>query len=204
MGRKAELSLVGSGLHTIKKLVHISPPVNENGAVWKGLITRAETERAVLCKHLGGKALYTAMLRLYAALHRDLRDSVLPVPADHNSTEGFREQKRCKRNPSDVNVKIPKSGVPTPEPRDPRLRPKREIPTRNFLTPLRTAEIDLECTLVEATSESPISETQQTYSKAGRPAAIILTSAINLIQLQSIIRDIVKGDFEFRNTRSGN
>jgi hypothetical protein len=37
-----ELSLLGSGLHSIKKLVHISPPVNGNGEVWKGLITRAE------------------------------------------------------------------------------------------------------------------------------------------------------------------
>jgi hypothetical protein len=178
--------------------------VNENGAVWKGLITRVETERAVICKHLCGKALYTAMLRLYTALHNELRDSVLPVPADHNSTEGFREQKRCKRNPSDVNAKIPKTGVPTPEPRDPRLHTKGEVPTRKFFAPLRTAEIDLECTHVEATSESPTSETQQTYSKAGRPLAIILTSAINLIQLQSVISDIVKGDFEFRNTRSGN
>jgi hypothetical protein len=60
-----ELSLLSTGLHTIKQLIHISPPVNGNGAVWKELITRAETEREVLCKHLGGKTLFTAMLRLY-------------------------------------------------------------------------------------------------------------------------------------------
>jgi hypothetical protein len=64
--------------------------------------------------------------------------------------------------------------------------------------------MDLESTHVEGTSESPTSETQQTSSnKAGRLAPIILTSEINLIQLQRIIRDIVKGDFEFCNTRSG-
>jgi hypothetical protein len=74
-----ELALLSTGLHTIKQLIHISPPINGNGAVWKELITRAENERAVLCKHLGGKALFTAMLRLYAALHRELRYSLLPV-----------------------------------------------------------------------------------------------------------------------------
>jgi hypothetical protein len=74
-----ELSLLSTGLHTIKQLIPISPPVNGYGAVWKELITRAETERAVLCKHIGGKALFTAMLRLYAALHRELRDTALPV-----------------------------------------------------------------------------------------------------------------------------
>jgi hypothetical protein len=63
--------------------------------------------------------------------------------------------------------------------------------------------MDLENTHVEATSESPTSETQQTSNKAGRPPPIILTSAINLIKLQRHIRDIVKGDFDFRNTRSG-
>jgi hypothetical protein len=64
--------------------------------------------------------------------------------------------------------------------------------------------MDLEITHLEGTSVSPTSETQQTSSgKAGRPPPIILTSAINLIQLQRHIRDIVKGDFEFRNTRSG-
>jgi hypothetical protein len=64
--------------------------------------------------------------------------------------------------------------------------------------------MDLENTLVEGTSETPNSEKQQpSSSKAGRPPPIILTSAINLIQLQWHIRDIVKGDFEFCNTRSG-
>jgi hypothetical protein len=170
--------------------------------VWKELITRAETERAVLCKHLDGKALFTAMLRLYTALHRELRHSVLP--AEHKSTEEFREQRRRKRNPSDDKAKKPKTSVPTPESRDPRLRPKGEVPTKNFFAPLRTAEMDLEGTLVEGASETSHSETQQPVSsKAGRPPPIILTSAIKLIQLQRHIRDIVKGDFVFRNTWSG-
>jgi hypothetical protein len=82
-----ELALLITGLHTIRQLIHISPPVNENGAVWKELIARAEAERAVLCKHLDGKALFTAMLRLYSARHREMRDSVLP--AQQKSTDEF-------------------------------------------------------------------------------------------------------------------
>jgi hypothetical protein len=138
-----ELALLRTGLHTIRQLIHISPPVNGNGAVWKELIARADAERAVLCKHLDGKALFTAMLRLYAALHREVRDSVLP--AQQNSTEEFREQRRHKRNPSDEQAKKYKTSVPTPESR---LRPQGEVASKNFFAPLRTAEIEVERTLV--------------------------------------------------------
>jgi hypothetical protein len=136
------------------------------------------------------------MLRLYAALHRELRNTVLPVSVEHKSTEEFREQRRRKRNPSDDIAKKQKTGVPTHESRDPRLRPKGKVPTRNFFAPLRTTEMDLKNNHEEATSESPTSVKQQaSSSKAGRPPPIILTSTINLIQLQRHIRYIVKGDF---------
>jgi hypothetical protein len=64
-GRHAELLEAHPGCSeeltlTIKQIIHNSPPVNGNGAVWKELITRAEIERAVLYKHLDGKALFTA------------------------------------------------------------------------------------------------------------------------------------------------
>jgi hypothetical protein len=39
--------------------------------------------------------------------------------------------------------------------------------------------------------------------KAGRPPPIILNSKTNLIQLQKQLKNVVKGDFEFRNTRNG-
>jgi hypothetical protein len=64
-----ELILIRTALHTIGQLIHIPPPLNGNGAVWKGLVTKAEAERTVLNKHLDGKALFTGILRLYAAIH---------------------------------------------------------------------------------------------------------------------------------------
>jgi hypothetical protein len=44
---------------------------------------------------------------------------------------------------------------------------------------------------------------QSAPSQAGRPPPIALTSATNLIKLQKKIRGFVKGNFVFRNTRSG-
>jgi hypothetical protein len=42
-----------------------------------------------------------------------------------------------------------------------------------------------------------------TSNRRGRPPPIILTSATNLIQLQKKLKGMVKGNFEFRNTRTG-
>jgi hypothetical protein len=71
-----DIRLIHSDLITIGQLIHISPRVNGNGAEWKQIITGAEAERAVLCKHLEGQTLFTGMLRLCAAIHRELRDSI--------------------------------------------------------------------------------------------------------------------------------
>jgi hypothetical protein len=40
--------------------------------------------------------------------------------------------------------------------------------------------------------------------KAGRPPPIILTATTNLIQLQRQLKNVSKGDFEFRNSKTGN
>jgi hypothetical protein len=125
-----ELALLRSGLQTIRQLIHISPPANGDGVVWKDPVAKAEAERVVLCKHLDGKALFTAMLRLYAALHREMRDTILP--AQQKSTEEFREQRRRKRNPSDDQAKKSRTAMPTPVAKP---QPQREVKTKNFFAP---------------------------------------------------------------------
>jgi hypothetical protein len=194
-----ELALLRRGLQTIGQLIHISPPENGNSVVWKDLITRAEAERVVLCKHLDGKSLFTAMLRPYAALHRELRDSILP--AQQKLTEGFREQRRRERNPPDKQAKKSKTNVQTPGSKDSKQQPQGEVTTKNFFAPLRRTEMENESTLTEGTSDEQSREPSS--SKAGRPPPIMLTSAVKQIQLQRNVRNIVKGDFEFRNTRNG-
>jgi hypothetical protein len=59
---KDEIGLVHSALITVGRLVHVSPHVNGNGAVWIDLTTRAEADGTVLCKHLHGKTLVTFFL----------------------------------------------------------------------------------------------------------------------------------------------
>jgi hypothetical protein len=44
---------------------------------------------------------------------------------------------------------------------------------------------------------------QAQNSQRGRPPHIILTSTINLMQLQKQLKGLVKGSFEFRSTRNG-
>jgi hypothetical protein len=51
-----------------------------------------------------------------------------------------------------------------------------------------------------ANSEASCKET--TPGKTGRPPPIILTSAVNLIQLQKQLKGVVSEDFEFRSTRN--
>jgi hypothetical protein len=113
-----DIALLRKTLTTINKLIHISPPINGNGPVWMELISKAGAERAVLCKYLDGKALFLAVLRMYAAIHRELRDSLV---TEEQQTEEFREQRRRKRNPSEDESKKLKTSKPTPGPRDPRM-----------------------------------------------------------------------------------
>jgi hypothetical protein len=78
-----------------------------------------------------------------------------------------------------------------------------ELPTRNFFAPLRAADVEVEHT--EDNSERTDGDHQQKLpsSQRGRPPPIILAYAINLIQLQKQLNGLVKGSFEFRNTRNG-
>jgi hypothetical protein len=104
-----EIELLKRGLRTIGQLVHISPSENGNGRVWKELIMKAEAERIVLSKHLDGKALFTAVLRLYAETHRELRETLLPEGKD--TPEEVCEQRRRKRNPSEDHAKKSKPSL---------------------------------------------------------------------------------------------
>jgi hypothetical protein len=72
-----EIKLILTGLIKIGQLIQTSPQQNGNGATWKRLNDKAESEKSVLCKHLDGKALFTGMLRLYTATHRVMEDSLL-------------------------------------------------------------------------------------------------------------------------------
>jgi hypothetical protein len=58
--------------------------------------------------------------------------------------------------------------------------------------------MDTDSASTEASPDEPTAT-----SKIGRPPPIILTSAINLIQLQKQLKGVVSENFEFRSTRNG-
>jgi hypothetical protein len=125
-----EIRLIQTGLITIGQLINISPCMNGNSTVWKEITTRAKAERTVLCMHLEGKALFTTMLCLCAATHRELCDSIQSEPEQEEPTEEFREKRRCKRNPSDEQPAVPKKTAGTSSSvRDPCIQPQVDLPT---------------------------------------------------------------------------
>jgi hypothetical protein len=144
-----DIALLRKALTTISKLIHISPPINGNGPVWQELLSNAEAERAVLCKHLDRRALFLAVLRMYAAINREPRDSLV---TEEQQTEEFREQRRRKRNTSEDESKKLKTSKPTPGPRDPRVRSNDIVQVKNYFAPLRAVEMEVKRTLKEETS----------------------------------------------------
>jgi hypothetical protein len=76
--------------------------------------------------------------------------------------------------------------------------PPKAVSTRNFFAPLRTTDMDTQNTGTKNTLPE-----QEAPRKSGRPPPIVMTSTINLIRLQSDLKEHVKGEYEFQNTRNG-
>jgi hypothetical protein len=92
-----EIHLIWTGLVKIGQLIQTSPQQNCNGATWERPVDKAKNEKSVLCKHFDGKALFTGMLRLCLAIHREMEDSLLPECAQEKE-EVEPHNKRRKRN----------------------------------------------------------------------------------------------------------
>jgi hypothetical protein len=107
--------------------------------------------------------------------------------------DGFKEVRRRKRH--STNEAAPTSKKPAAEEKN---TPNKEVATRNFFAPLRGSRMDTDSSVTEATTRE-----EAVPSTAGRPPPIILTANANLIQLQRQLKNVAKGDFEFRNTKGG-
>jgi hypothetical protein len=117
--------------------------------------------------------------------------------------EEFRDQRRRKWKPSDdADKRTKKPATSATGVKDPRSQSKNEVPTRNFFVILRLTEM-------EAAHRDDIDdfiESQQHQapsSQEGRPLIIVLTFEVKLIHLQRQLKVLLKGSFEFRNTRNG-
>jgi hypothetical protein len=112
--------------------------------------------------------------------------------------DDFREVKKRKGHNSDGTSQSAKNSTKT-VPMSAALKlPPKAVSTRNFFTPLRTTGMDTET----AGAENTLPE-QEAPRKSGRPPSIVMTSTTNLIQLQSDLKEHVKGEYEFQNTRNG-
>jgi hypothetical protein len=115
-----------------------------------------------------------------------------------NSTaqdDNFQEVKRCKRHIShDISETAKKLTKSVPISTAIKQTPKA-VPPRNFFAPLRTNDMDM-----ETIGEQNTLPEQEGPRTPGRPPPIVMTSATNLIRLQSDLKEHVKGEHKFRNT----
>jgi hypothetical protein len=77
--------------------------------------------------------------------------------------------------------------------------PPKEVVTRNYLAPvMAAADMDTDASGADATSDE-----DAVPGKTDRPPPIIITTTTNLIQLQTQLKSMIKGNIEFRSTRNG-
>jgi hypothetical protein len=112
--------------------------------------------------------------------------------------DDFQEVKRRKRRISnDISETTMKLTNSVPISTAVKQTPKA-VSTRNFFAPLRTNDMDMETTGTEKTLPE-----QDVPRKSSRPPPIVMISTTNLIRLQRDLKEYVKGEYEFRNTRNG-
>jgi hypothetical protein len=183
----------------IGEVAACTPAAVVESAEWTAIVNTAEDNRASYCKALSGKLLYCALYGTYTVALTELKSllkasnsagvaTTASVCVQPPQEDGFKEVRRRKRHST-------KKAAPTSTAAETKSTDTKEVATRNFFGPLR-AKMDTDSSVTEATTPE-----DAVPGKAGRPPPIILTSNTNLIQLQRQLKNVAKGDFEFRNTK---
>jgi hypothetical protein len=168
------------------------------------IVNATEDNRASYCKALSGKVLFIALHGTYTVALKELK-SLLKASNSAGGTDttsesvkpsqddGFKEVRKRKRH--STNEAASTSKKPAAEANN---TTKQEVATLNFFAPLWASTMETDSSGAEATTLD-----DAVPGKAGRPPPIILTSTTNLFQLQRQLKNVSKGDFEFRNTKNG-
>jgi hypothetical protein len=152
-------------------------------------------------KALNGKTLFSALYGTYTVALQELKALLkASSPAGNSETtkcaasqeDVFNEVRRRKRHITNEDAPTSKKTGCAAE-----VTPPKEVTTRNFFDPIRTTPMDADAADAQATTHEAVP------GKAGRSPPIILTAETNLIHLQKQLKNVVKADFEFRNTRNG-
>jgi hypothetical protein len=157
---------------------------------------------ANFCKSLDGKLLFSVLYGMYMVTLIELK--ALSAQAKHddslnkNSPESttqdddFLEVNKHKRCNSDDTSQSAKNSTKTVPISAAFKLPPKAVSSRNFFAPLRTTSMDTETAVTENTLPE-----QEAPRKSGRLPPIVMTSTINLIQLQSDLKEHVKGEYKF-------
>jgi hypothetical protein len=137
-----EINLIRTGLIKIGQLIQTSPQQNRNGATWKRLVDKAESEKSVLYKHLDGKLLFTGLLRLYTATHREMEESLLSECAQGIEEAEPHSKRRKRNNDSDDGSSISKREATEKCRPLPVYQKPRPVVTKNFFAPLRAVPME--------------------------------------------------------------
>jgi hypothetical protein len=155
---------------------------------WSSIVSTVEENCANFCKTLSGKTLYSVLYGTYTVTLNELKGLLKTTTTAKSGTtgsphqdEGFHEVRRCKRHETQETAETSKKVVVEPTPQPVITYPK-VVATRNFFAPQQTTEMDTD----SASTEPSPQET--TTAKTGRPPPIVLTSAVNLIQLQEQLK----------------
>jgi hypothetical protein len=201
----AQLKQLFKVLCDIEDVAGYTPALVGDSDQWTSIVNTAEENRLNFCKALGGKTLYSALYGTYTVALQELKallkasTTAVPTPTSKPTStqeDGFTEVRRRKRQSSDKAAQSSKKAVPTAV--SALADTPAKVTTRNFIAPLRTTNMDTDSSGSETTPQE-----ETVPAKTCRPPPMSLTSPTNLIHLQKQLKNVVKEDFEFRNTRNG-
>jgi hypothetical protein len=168
---------------------------------WSLMAQNMADTRRNLHQLLRGKQLYRTLYGVHTEVLQDLAAVIKESAAEGEipkttftappSVEEFREQRRRMRKPTDnADKRAQKSTTSTMTVNNPQLQSKPKGPTRNFFAALRSIEVmaDHGDDAVDADDTTKIQQHQAPSSQAGMPPPIVLTSHVNVIQLQWQLR----------------
>jgi hypothetical protein len=147
-------------------------PVGESEE-WAAVIRAAEENLESYSGALQGKTLYSALYGNYTIALNELKCVLKSSSSARqpNQGDGYQEvRSRTRQSTAEAARSPTTAAVPTPE---------AQVPTITFVAPLRTTTVD-----IDAPATEPTPPEAATHSKTGRPPPIVLTSIVNLIQLQ--------------------
>jgi hypothetical protein len=175
---------------------------------WTTIVSSAEN-RADFCAVLDGKPLFSALYGMYTVT-LDEQKAVWKVNAqagrsgavhetslESTDQDDFQEVRTRKRHISNDTSQTAKKSTKSVSISTAVEQTPKTVSTRNFFAPLRTNDMDTETTGAQNTLPG-----HRAPRKSGRQPPTVMTSTTHLIRLQSDLKEHVKGEYGFRNTRT--